>query len=132
MHGVEGVVDVEHDAPRHLPEAGAVLRHHGAAQAQQVAWLRQVLQPRDGRLRTQRGALRQLAQRQFESGIVPQAGGVVAVLIAGGDHQHSEAHDVGDAVRDALRIAWVGDAGGQTVGDAEALLDLAQRQDAAV
>jgi hypothetical protein len=63
---------------------------------------------------------------------VPQCRGVVAVLVAGCDHQHAEAHDVGDAVGDALRVARVGDAGGQTVSDAESMFDLAQRQDAAV
>jgi len=73
-----------------------------------------------------------MAQRQFEGRVVPQAGGIVAVLVSGGDHQHAEAHDVGDAVDDALRIAWICDAGGQAVGYAETLLDLAQDQDAAV
>jgi len=34
MDGVEGVVDIERDAARHLPEARAVELHHGAAHAQ--------------------------------------------------------------------------------------------------
>jgi 4-hydroxyphenylacetate 3-monooxygenase len=30
MHGIEGVVDIEHDATRHLTEALAIVIHHGA------------------------------------------------------------------------------------------------------
>ena len=63
---------------------------------------------------------------------MPQAGGVVAVLVAGGNHQQAEADDVGDAVPDAIRIARVRHAGGLAVGNAEVLLDPAQRQDAAI
>ena len=42
MDGIEGVVDVKRDAPRHLAEAGAVEPDHGLAHAQQVARPRQV------------------------------------------------------------------------------------------
>ena len=35
VHGVEGVVDVEHDAARHLVKALAIMVHPGAAHAQQ-------------------------------------------------------------------------------------------------
>ncbi len=48
VHGVEGVVDIERDATRHLAEAGALECDHGLAHAQQVAWPRQVLEARDG------------------------------------------------------------------------------------
>jgi hypothetical protein len=37
MDGVEGVVDIKRDAPRHLAEARAVERHHGARYADQRA-----------------------------------------------------------------------------------------------
>jgi hypothetical protein len=47
---IEVVIDVEHDPPWHLAEAGAVEVDHGVAHAQQGAPVRQVLQPRDGRL----------------------------------------------------------------------------------
>ena len=132
MDGVEGVVDVEHDAARHLAEAGAVQPDHGAGHAQQGAHVRQVLEPRDGRLRAERGAVGQPLERELEDRVVPQAVGVVAVLVAGGDHQHAEAQDVGEAVPDPLRRARIVDAGGEAVGDAEPALDLAQRQQAAV
>jgi hypothetical protein len=33
MHGVERIVDVEHDAPGHLPERRAVQVHHGLSHA---------------------------------------------------------------------------------------------------
>jgi general stress protein YciG len=63
---------------------------------------------------------------------VPQAVGVVAVLVAGGNHQHPEAQDPGDAMHDTPRRARIGHAGGQAVGDAEAAFDLAQRQHAGI
>ena len=50
MHGIEGVVDIEHDAAWHLAEAVAVMIDHGAADAQQGARIGQVLEARDGRL----------------------------------------------------------------------------------
>ena len=63
---------------------------------------------------------------------MPQAVGVIAVLVAGRDHQHPKAQNVGHAVHDALCRARIDHAAGQAVGDAEAVLDLAQRQNAAI
>ena len=63
---------------------------------------------------------------------MPQDGGIVAVLIASGNHQHPEAQDVGDAMHDTPRRAGIGHAGGQPIGDAEAAFDLAQRQHAGI
>ena len=55
---VEGVVDIKHDAARHLAEAFAVVRNHGLAHAQQGARAGSVLQARDGRLRAEVALLR--------------------------------------------------------------------------
>jgi hypothetical protein len=132
MHRIEGVVDVEDDALRHLAERAAVDVDQSPAQAQQRPRIRQVLQPRDGRLRTQVPVRRQAFERQLEHRIGAQAGRVVAVLVAGGDHQQPEADDVGQWMNGAARIARIGDAGGETVGDFEPLLDLAQNQQPAV
>lgn len=68
----------------------------------------------------------------FNVGIVPQGGGVVAVLVAGRDHQQAEADDVSEAVPDLLRRSRVIEAGGLAIGDTEAALDLFQRQHAAI
>ena len=57
---------------------------------------------------------------------------IVAVFVAGGDHQHAEADDLVQTVHDLLRRARVLDAGGQTLGDTKSLLDLAQGQQAAI
>jgi len=51
MHGVEGIVDIKNDPLRHLPERAAIKIGQGTAHAQQAAPIRQVLQPRDRRLR---------------------------------------------------------------------------------
>ncbi len=71
-------------------------------------------------------------KRQLEHRMAVQAVGIAAVLAAGGDHQQAEAQHVGDAVPHALRQARFIDAGGQALGDAEPLLDLAQHQHARV
>jgi hypothetical protein len=69
---------------------------------------------------------------QLEQQIVPQAVGIVAVVVAGGDHQQAEAQHLGETVLDPLRRARIVDAGGEAPGDAEARLDLTQRQQAAI
>ena len=128
VHGVEGVVDVEHDAARHLAKALAILVHHDAAHAQQGVPVRQVLGPRHRGLRAQVAMLRQPIHRQLEQRVSPQAVGVVAVLVTGGDHQHAEADDLIEPVHDALGRPRVTDARGKTPGDPQSLLDLPQHQ----
>ena len=132
MGGIESVVDVERDAAWHLAEAGAVEPDHGLAHAQQVTRSGQVLEPRDGQLRAQRGTIRQPAEGELEGRVVPQAVGVVAVLIADANHQYPELQDVDDAMHDPPRRAGIGHAGGQAVSDTEAAFDLAQRQHAGI
>ena len=144
MDGVEGVVpphersswgpriDVERDPTRDLPETVAVEPDHGLAHAQQVAWPWQVLQARDGWLRAERGAIGQAAEGKLEGRVMAQAVGVVAVLVARGNHQHSKAQDVGQAVDDAFRCPRIGDTGGQAIGDTQAAFDLTQRKHATI
>ncbi len=73
-----------------------------------------------------------MVERELEHRVVPQRVGVVAVLVAGRDHQQAETQDSGDAVPDPLRGARVVDTGGEPIGDAEPMLDLAQGQQATV
>src|ERR1019366_2461441 len=61
-----------------------------------------------------------------------KTGGVVAVFIAGGDHQEPKTNDIGEAVRDLIGRAWVLDTRRHAIGDAKALFDLAQNQNTAV
>ena len=132
MDRIEGVVDVERDPPRHLAERRAVELDQRPGQADERSLLGQIFQPRDGRLRTQVALRGQAFERQLEHRIGAQAGRVVAVLVAGGDHQQPEADDVGNRVHGAAGITRIVDAGGETVGHFEPLLDLAQDQQAAV
>jgi hypothetical protein len=132
MDGVEGVIDVERDAARHLAEARAVERHHGARHADERARPRCVFQSRQRRLGAQRGRVGQAPVGQFEQRVVAQAVGIVAVLVAGGDHQQAEAQHVVEALADALGRARIIDAGGEAASHAKALLDLSQRQQAAI
>lgn len=130
--GVEGAVDVECDAARHLAEARAVEGHHGARHADQLAPPRGVLEARQRRLRAERSLVGQAPTGELEQRIVPQAAGIVAVLVAGGDHQQPEAQHGGGAVPDPIRRPRIVDAGGEAPGQAEAFLDLTQRQQAAI
>ena len=94
MHGIEGVVDIEHDARRRAAEAGAILVDHGTAHGQQGARIGQVLEARNRRLRAQIGVIRQPAHGELEEWIGAQRVGVIAILVAGGNHQHAGADDL--------------------------------------
>jgi hypothetical protein len=80
-------------------------------------------------LRTQLAVFGQPVHRQLEQRIAPQAVGVVAVLVAGGDHQHAKADDLIEPVHDAPGRARVTDAGRETPGNPQPLLDLPQHQE---
>ena len=71
----------------------------------QGAGVGHVLDPGDGRLRTQLAVRRRQVERHLEYRIDAKTVGVVAVLAAGGDHQEAEADDVGESVRDLIRCA---------------------------
>jgi hypothetical protein len=132
MHGVEGVVDIENDALGNLSKGLAIKIDHGAAHAQQGAYIGQVFQPRDRRLRTQFAIRGRQIERHLEHRIGAKGVGVVAVLVAGRDHQQTKANDVGEAMCDLIGRPRIHNTGGHAIGDAKPLLDLAQNQKAAV
>jgi hypothetical protein len=72
------------------------------------AHIRQALEPGNGRLRAERGTVGQLIERELENGIMPEAFGVVVVLVARPDHQHAKGQDGSEAVPDPLRGARSG------------------------
>jgi hypothetical protein len=59
--------------------------------------------------------------RHLEYRIGAKTVGVVAVLVAGGDHQEAEPHDVGESVRDLVRCARILDAASETISDAQSI-----------
>ena len=128
VHGVERVVHVQHDPARHLAEGRAVEIDHGLAHAQQRAFVGQVLQARDGRLRAQCRLVLKPFHGELEHRVGAQPVGVVAVLVAGRDHEQAKADDLVEPVYDALRVARVRDAGCQASRDIEALLHFTQHQ----
>ena len=132
VNRIECVVDIQHDAFGNLLERGAIQVDHGTSHAQQGAGIRYLLQPRNGRLRTQFAVRGSEVMRHFEHRIGAKTVGVVAVLVAGGDHQEAEADDVGESVRDLIWRTLVLDTACETIGDAQPLLDLAQHQDSAI
>ena len=132
VNRVEGVVEVERDPLGNLAERRAIEIDHGAAHPQQRPDVRQILQPRDRRLRAQLALGRRQIHRHLERRVAAKMRGVVAVFVAGADHQQSKTNDVGQAVGDLLRRARINHAGGEPIGDAKAPLDLAQRQNPAV
>ena len=128
-----GVVDVEHDPPRHLVEAVAEQLDHRRHHALERDRSGQVLEPAHGRLGAQIGAaLGQPADRHLERRIGAQRVAVVGILVAGRDQQRPEADHLGEPVLDPLRRPRVLDAARQTLGDPEPTLDLGQHQHAAV
>ena len=77
-------------------------------------------------------AFRQSADRHLEGRIGAQRVAVVAVRIAAGDQQGTEADHLGVAVLDALRRPVVAQAARQPLADPKPPVDLAQQQDATV
>ena len=114
------VVDVEHDATRHLVEAVAEHLDHRRHHPFERGCAGQVLQPADGRLRAQISpALGQPPDRHLEGRIGAQGVAVVAVGIARCDQQSAEADHLGQRMPNPLRRARVLDAIGQSLGDPE-------------
>ena len=83
-------------------------------------------------MRAQIGRVRQTVHGQLEHRIAAQRVGILAVFIAGRDHQHAKAKDLVQAMQNPLRGARVTQTGGQALGQAKPLFDLAQRQQAAI
>jgi hypothetical protein len=59
-------------------------------------------------------------------------GGVVAILIAGGNHLHAEADHIGHAVDDLVRATRIVDAARQTVSHTQPFLHLGQSENPTV
>ena len=72
------------------------------------------------------------ADRHLEDRIVAQGIAVVGVLKTGRDREHACLEHLDHRVVELRRIAPVGDACGEPLGDAERALDLAQQQHAGV
>ena len=127
VNPILGVVDVEHDAARHLLEAVAEQLDHRGHHPLQRGGAGQVLQPAHRRLRAQlRRRLRQPADRQLERRVGAQGVAVVGVRRS---RRRSAAHESGSS-RPALWLTRCGsprilDAACQALGDAELPLDLA-------
>ena len=129
VNPILGVVDIEHDAPRHLFEAVAEQLDHRRHHAFERDRTGQVLQPADGRLRAQIGAaFGQPPDRHLERRIGFERIAVVAVGIARRDQQRPVADHLGQTMPNPLRRARVLDAVGQSLGDPEPLLDRRQQQ----
>ena len=133
VDGVGGIVDVEDNARRHDLEAAAKQVDQRQPHAPQRAPRRRVLQPRQGWLAHQViAAFRQPPAGQLKGRVDAQGIKIVAILIAAGDGEHPRPDHVGVAVSRTPRIAFVLNARCQQLGQAEAALDLAQQQNAAI
>lgn len=133
MHGIVRVIDIEHDARRRSREAPAVEIDLVEADAGERTPVSEVLQPRQRRLAHQVGAgLRATAHRDLQRGIGAQCVDVVAIFVAGRDHQHPCPRHLGVAVADAGRVAQVPEWAGDGIGQTEPSFDLAQRDEPAV
>jgi hypothetical protein len=133
VHRIVGVVDVEHDARRRPGEAPAVEIDLAEPNPHQRPPAGEVLQPRQCRLAHQVGAsLGASAHRDLQRGIGAQGIDIVAVLVAGGDHQHPRRRHLGVAVAHAGRIAIVAEWAGNRLGQPQPRGDFAQHDQAAV
>ena len=76
----------------------------------------------------QAGTVRQAVERQLERRIAAQAVGVVAVLVAGRDHEQAEADDLRQSMNDPPGRPGIFQARRKPVGNPKPLLDLPQAQ----
>jgi hypothetical protein len=133
VNPILGIVDVEHEAPRHVFEAVAEQLDHGRHHPLQRDRSGQVLEPAHGRLGAQVGAaLGQPADRHLEGRVGTQGIAVVGILVAGRDQQGAEADHLGEPVLDPLGRPRVLEAARQALGDPKAPLDFGQDQNTAV
>jgi len=82
-------------------------------------------------LRAQIVARGQPIQSQLEHRIAAQRVGVVAILVADGNHQQAKADYLCQTMHNLLRHPRVLQAGRQAVGDTQPVFDLAQGQQTA-
>ena len=130
---VLGVVDVEHEAPRHVFEAVAEQLDHRGHHPLQRDRSGQIFEPAHGGLRAQFGAaLGQPASRHLKRRIGTQGVAVVGILVAGRDQKSPEADHLGEPMLDPLGRPRVLDAVRQPLGDPEAAFDLCHEQNTAV
>ena len=133
VHRIVGVVDVENDAPRRTCEAPAIQIDLAEPDPGQRAPIGKVLEPRQGRLAHEVSAGHGAAtDGNLQRRIGAQCVDVVAILVAGRDHQHARLHHLGIAVLDASGIAFVAQTSGDRLGHAKACCDLAQHNHAAI
>ena len=133
VNPVLGVVDVEQDAPGYLLEAVAEQLDHRRHHAFERGRARQVLEPADRRLRAQIfTAFRQSSDCHLEGRIGAERIAVVAVGVACRDQQRAIADHFGQPVHHPFRVAPVFEAGGQALGDLQALLERGQQHNAGI
>jgi hypothetical protein len=122
----EAIDPIREATPVSRPARG---RHHPLERDR----ARQVLEPAHRRLRAEIGAaLRQPADRQLEGRVGAQRVAVVAVGVAGGDEQRTEADHLRQPMPHPLGRPWILKAAGQALGDPQLALDLGQHQHARV
>jgi hypothetical protein len=127
---VLGVVDVEHDPPRHLLEAVAEQLDHRRHHPLERGDRGQVLEPRHGRLRAQvRPALGWPAKGHLECRVAAQGIAVVGIRVAGRDQQHPEADHLGHGVVHPPRRPRVLDAARQALREPKLALYVRQHHD---
>ncbi len=133
MNDVERVVDVKRHAFGRRGIARQPKIEQDLAEADDGAQIRQILDPRAGRLGAQiQTAIRQPPASELEGRIAVQPVEIVGVLVAARDHEDAGAQNVGHGAREPVRITRIADHRGKPLGQAQALLGRGQQQHAAV
>ena len=133
VDAIEGLVDIEQDAPRHLLEARAKEVDHRRHLPQERRLGRQVLQPAHGGLPAELGVgFQQAADRHLGVRVVAQGIAFVGVFLASGNHQGTTADHLGQAMAHLPGRARMLDATGQPIGETAPALDLRQQRHTSV
>lgn len=127
---IVGVIQVEHDGRRRLRVAVNAVRHQRLGQPLEVLPGHAVFKPRKGRGTRQVLRWRQRAalHTQLKERGVTQAGGIIAVRVAGGDLREPLGQEVAQGVIDVGGMTGVVDSGREACGEAHLAIDATQQE----
>lgn len=130
---IDRIVDIAHDCFGRGGIARTVKIDHDPAEPNEVTQARHVLEPGHGRLARQRRAtLRQMPAGELQGRIRPERIEIIGILVATGDGEDAGQQDPGELLRDARRIAPIGDRGGKSLDNADPARGSSQKHHASV
>ena len=130
MRAVIGVIEVKHDGRGGLCVAGNKVVHEGRGETIEVLAVHLVLKSRERGSTGQvlRGLQRKPLHPQLEHGVMPEAIGIVAIGIAGGDLVDTLREEIPEGMVDVGRMPFIMDGRRKAFGETNLAIDPAQQE----